>query len=326
LPIWGAKATKRGYTLPYSAGVSTQYFGQRSDLVIDNLMVGFNNGPMYDLDGLVKFDKVQARSDGLSLRPDIWLFPFLNVYAILGRSAASTEVGYGLWVPDSSGTERNIFSASTKVDFSANTFGIGFTPTLGVRGGWMALDMNVTWTDVPQLDEPAMAFVFDPRIGKAFRLRRPDENINFWVGGFRLKINTGTTGSIPLGDALPINEWQTKVDGGMQEVARISAEVEAWWNSLTAAQQANPVNIAKYDAAKDALATAGGFLNRADTAISNFGTSSVQYSLDKRPEDMWNFIVGSQYQINRNWMFRAEFGFLASRTHVIAGAQYRFGL
>jgi long-subunit fatty acid transport protein len=52
----------------------------------------------------------------------------------------------------------------------------------------------------------------------------------------------------------------------------------------------------------------------------------VQYSLDKRPEDMWNFIVGSQYQINRNWMFRAEFGFLGSRTHLIAGAQYRFGL
>ena len=326
LPIWGDKATKRGYTLPYSAGVSTQYFGQRSDLVINNLMVGFNNGPMYDLDGLVKFDKVQARSDGLSLRPDIWLFPFLNIYAILGRSAASTEVGYGLWVPDSSGTEQNVFSASTKVDFTANTFGIGFTPTIGVRGGWMALDMNVTWTDVPQLDEPALAFVFDPRIGKAFRLRNPDENINFWIGGFRLKINTGTTGSIPLSDALPINEWQTKVDNGMQEVARISAEVEAWWNSLTPAQQANPVNIAKYNAAKDALATAGGFLNRADTAISTFGSSSVQYSLDKRPEDMWNFIVGSQYQINRNWMFRAEFGFLASRTHVIAGAQYRFGL
>ena len=326
LPIWGAKATARGYTLPYSAGVSTQYFGQRSDLVINNLMVGFNNGPMYDLDGLVKFDKVQARSDGLSLRPDIWLFPFLNIYAILGRSAASTEVGYGLWVPDSSGTERNVFSASTKVDFTANTFGIGFTPTIGIRGGWMALDMNVTWTDVPQLDDPAMAFVFDPRIGKAFRLRNPDENINFWVGGFRLKINTGTTGSIPLSDALPINEWQTKVDNGMQEVARISAEVEAWWNSLSAAQQANPVNIAKYNAAKDALATAGGFLNRADTAVSTFGSSSVQYSLDKRPEDMWNFIVGTQYQLNRNWMFRAEFGFLTSRTHVIAGAQYRFGL
>ena len=60
--------------------------------------------------------------------------------------------------------------------------------------------------------------------------------------------------------------------------------------------------------------------------MSNAASSTVQYSLDKRPEDMWNFIVGSQYQINKSWMFRAEVGFLNSRTHVIAGAQYRFGL
>jgi hypothetical protein len=219
-----------------------------------------------------------------------------------------------------------VFSASTKVDFSANTFGIGFTPTIGVRGGWMALDMNVTWTDVPQLNEPAMAFVFDPRIGKAFRLRNPDENVNIWVGGFRLKINTGTTGSIPLSDALPIEEWQSKVDNGLQEIERLNAEIEAWWNSLSPPQQANPANIAKYNAAKQALTTAGGVLNRAETAIGNFATSSVQYSLDKKPEDMWNFMVGGQYQLNRNWMFRAEVGFLTSRKHVITGVQYRFGL
>src|SRR5262249_23545231 len=83
LPIWGDKAPRRGYSLPYSAGVSLQYFGQSSDLVIENLMVGFNNGPMYDLDNLVRFDKVKSTSNGVSLRPDIWLFPFLNVYGIL---------------------------------------------------------------------------------------------------------------------------------------------------------------------------------------------------------------------------------------------------
>ena len=32
LPILGAKATKAGYNLPYSAGVSAQYFWQQSDL------------------------------------------------------------------------------------------------------------------------------------------------------------------------------------------------------------------------------------------------------------------------------------------------------
>jgi hypothetical protein len=326
LPIWGDKATRRGYSLPYSAGLSLQYFGQRSDLVIDNLMVGFNNGPMYDLDGIVRFDKAQAVSNGVSLRPDIWLFPFLDLYAILGQSAASTDVGYSLWLPDSSGNEQRVGSFNSKVDFTAHTVGFGLTPTLGVGGGWLALDMNFTWTDVPQLAEPAMAFVFDPRMGKAFRLRRPDENVNVWVGGFRVRLNTGTSGSIPLGDALPIDQWQSSVDHGKQEVERRSQENEAWWNSLTPAQQANPVNRAKYDATKAALDRAAAFLDAAGQAVGNAGSSTVEYSLDKRPKDPWNFTVGGQYQINKSWMFRLEAGFLSSRTHIIAGMQYRFGL
>jgi len=52
----------------------------------------------------------------------------------------------------------------------------------------------------------------------------------------------------------------------------------------------------------------------------------VQYSLDKRPKDMWNFLIGSQYQYNKHWMIRCEVGLLGSRTQVIAGLQYRFGL
>jgi len=326
LPIWGDKATKRGYSLPYSAGISAQYFGQKSDILIDNLMVGFNHGPMVDLDGVVRFDKVVSRSDGLSLRPDVWLFPFLNVYAILGRSSASTEVNYGLWLPDSSGAEHKVFSSGTKVDFTANTFGFGLTPTMGVGGGWLALDMNFTWTDVPQLAEPASAFVFDPRAGKIFRLRNPDENINLWVGGFRLKINTGTSGSIPLGDALPIDQWQATVSQGMNQVEVLNQQLDAWWNSLTPAEQANPINRARYESGKAALERMGAFLEEANKAVSNAASSTVQYSLDKRPQDMWNFIVGGQYQLSKSWMFRAEVGFLNSRTHVIAGAQYRFPL
>jgi hypothetical protein len=326
LPIWGDKATKRGFSLPYSAGLSMQYFGQRSDILIDNLLVGFNHGPMYNLDNIVRFDNVKSRSDGLSLRPDLWLFPFLNVYGILGRSAASTDVSYGIWLPDSSGSEHRVGAFGTKVDFTANTFGLGLTPTIGVGGGWMALDMNFTWTDVPQLDQPATAFVFDPRMGKLFRLRNPDENINFWVGGFRLKINTGTSGSIPLGDALPIDQWQSSVNQGLAEVERLNAELDAWWNNLSDAQKQNPANIARYNASKAALSRAGSFLDAANTAVSNAANSTVEYSLDKRPQDMWNFIVGGQYQLNKSWMARFEAGFLGSRNHIITGVQYRFGL
>src|SRR5262249_25272908 len=161
---------------------------------------------------------------------------------------------------------------------------------------------------------------------KIFRLRNPDENINVWVGGFRLAINTGTSGSIPLGDALPIDQWQATVSQGMNQVEALNQQLDAWWNSLTPAQQANPINRARDETQKAALERMATFLDSASAAVSNAASSTVQYSLDKRPKDMWNFIVGGQYQLNKSWMFRAEVGFLNSRTHVIAGAQYRFPL
>jgi len=326
-PIWGQKATARGFRLPYPAGVSFQYFGQRSDILIDNLQVGFNGGELQDLDHIVRFDEAKSSSDGLSLRPDLWVLPFLNVYAIVGHSWASTEVSYGLWLPDSSGGEQKVFGSGTKVEFDANTFGFGLTPTVGVRGAWLALDMNFTWTDVPQLNEPAAAFVFDPRIGKSFRVGNdPDENLNLWAGGFRLKINTGTTGSIPLADALPIDEWNAQVAEGQAEVERRNAEIDAWWAGLSPEQQANPIYIKKYETSKAALARAAGFLDSAAQAVDNAGSSTVEYSLDKRPADMWDFMLGGQYQMNKSWMFRAEVGFLSSRSRLLAGVQYRFGL
>ena len=77
---------------------------------------------------------------------------------------------------------------------------------------------------------------------------------------------------------------------------------------------------------RKALETAGGFLNSIDSALNDEESASVQYSLDKKPADMWNFLLGTQYQHNKHWMVRCEVGFLGSRTQVLAGLQYRFGL
>ena len=193
LPIWGEKATKAGYNLPYSAGISVQYFQQESAIIIDNLSVGFNNGTMYNLDGIVRFDEAKARANAFTLRPDVWLFPFLNVYAILGTAGASTAVNFGVYAPDSTGTYNQILETGTVVDFRTTTFGFGITPTIGVGGGFIALDINMTWTDVPQLKDPARTFVFGPRFGKNFRLANPERAITVWVGGFRANIQSNTS-------------------------------------------------------------------------------------------------------------------------------------
>jgi hypothetical protein len=326
LPILGAKATKAGYDLPYSAGLSINYFWQVSDIIIDNLNVGFNNGPMYNVDEIVRFDKARATASALTVRPDIWIFPFLNVYGIMGKAQASTEVGFGIWVPDSSNTSKQIVSANTLVEFNTTTYGIGFTPTIGIGGGFLALDMNVSWTDVPQLEKPAQSFVFGPRLGKNFKLKKPQQTIAIWTGGFRVHLSSETKGSIALADVLPPDEFGSKVDQGIAKVGNAQKQVDAWWSALSPAEQQNPVNEAKYNTANRALGRAGEILASADNAVSTISNATVQYSMDKRPKDAWNFIIGSQYQMNKHWMVRLEVGFLASRTQVITGLQYRFGL
>src|SRR5262245_3412329 len=65
LPIWGKKVVAKGFNLPKSAGFSAQYLYQQSDIVIENLQVGFNNGPQYPLDEIIRFDKAVATSKGI---------------------------------------------------------------------------------------------------------------------------------------------------------------------------------------------------------------------------------------------------------------------
>ena len=329
LPIWGAKATAKGYSLPYSAGVSAQYFSSKSDLIIDNLNVGFNNGPMYDLDGLVRFDKARATAAAFTVRPDVWILPFLNVYGIFGQAQASTDVGFGVWIPDSTNVEKEIFTAGSTVEFNTTTFGFGITPTFGVAGGFIALDLNVAWTDGPQLNKPARSFVFGPRFGKSFKFRNnPESNIAVWVGGFRVAIAGSTEGSLDLADVFPEGGGSIgeKIDNGMQKVEDAQQQVDEWWNGLSDFQQSSPINKAKYEAANRAPTRAGEILYSADQALNNIANSTVQYSMQKRVKDPWNFITGAQYQVNKHLMFRFEVGFLGSRNQVMGGVQYRFGL
>jgi hypothetical protein len=198
---------------------------------------------------------------------------------------------------------------------------------LGVAGGFMAFDMNVSWQNISALDKPVFTFVFGPRMGKSFKFRNhPQSNVSFWVGGFRLHIKSETSGSLPLNEVLPIDEIQAKVDAGMEKVESGQAAADEWWAGLTPQEQKNPINVAKYETANRVLETAGNTLNSIDAALNDDQTASVQYSLNKRPKDMWNFVLGSQLQINKHFMVRAEAGFLGSRTQIITGLQYRFGL
>ncbi|MHA4843817.1 hypothetical protein ACX0G7_06635 [Flavitalea antarctica] len=327
LPILGKKATKKGFNLPYSAGLGINTVWQKSELIIEDLKVGFNNAPPYDLDEVIRFNEAISEATALNIRPDVWILPFLNIYGIIAVANPSTVVDFGLYVPDSTDTWKEVANYRTEANFSATTLGFGLTPTIGIGGGWLALDMNWTWSDVSALDHPVNTFVFGPRFGKSFKLKKPEQNIAMWVGGFRIKYGAETNGSVAINEVIEGDgQASAKIDAGQQKVAEAQNQVDAWWGSLTPPQQNNPVNKAKYETANRALEKAGSILSAADGALNTISNSTVQYSLNKRLKDAWNFIIGAQFQLNKHWMIRGEYGFLGSRQQFIGGLQYRFGL
>jgi hypothetical protein len=140
-------------------------------------------------------------------------------------------------------------------------------------------------------------------------------------------LNSETDGSIALADVLPPGTLGGNIDEAMEKVGNAQQQVDTWWAGLSQDEQKNPVNKAKYERANSALDRAGNFLAAADNAVNTIESSTVQYSMDKRPKDMWNIVVGSQFQLNKHLMLRVEYGgFAGSRTQIMTGLQYRFGL
>jgi hypothetical protein len=195
---------------------------------------------------------------------------------------------------------------------------------MGIRGGWLALDMNMTWTDIEGLENPAFSFVFGPRLGKSFQLKNPESNIAVWIGGFRVKFKSDTDGSLPFSDVIETGELNQKISEGMIEVENRQNDLDAWYNGMSPIEQAR--SAVEYTTKSKGLEAAQTILLMTSDALATIENSSVQYDLDKRPQNKWNFLVGSQFQINKHWMIRAEAGFLGTRKQFLTGLQYRFGL
>lgn len=50
----------------------------------------------------------------------------------------------------------------------------------------------------------------------------------------------------------------------------------------------------------------------------------VDFEIDQRNKDRWNYLVGGNYDFSKSFAVQAEVGFGGSREHVIAGAMLRF--
>jgi len=289
-PIWGRKAVYKGFDIQYPVGVMLNLNTGRQDVTINNLEVGFNGNGLVPMD-FIKFGKVRTTMQGLTSRIDLWLLPFLDLYAIVGLVHAKTNVSI-----------VSPFQFTSEAKFKGNTFGLGTTIAGGYHGIVTITDINYTWTHLDKLDEPVKALMVTPRLGYNYSFKKHRERaITCWIGTTGFYVNKGTVGSISLSDLGP-NMSQEQID-------KILSEGEAWYQALDPGQKLVVKEITK--AIKDKI-----------DGLPN--DLQVDYSLEKNPTSHWSMLVGMQYQFNKRWQVRSELGFLGGRSSFLLSGNYRW--
>lgn len=296
LPILGQKAYKAGFDIPYPVGIMGNYLVMNQGVLINNMQLGLLTDnldiPLTNVDEFIGFSDNSNQSYTVNFRPDFWVFPFLNVYGLFGYGKSSTTVNL---------VEPLAFTSS--VEQGIRTFGIGVMGAFGVGPVWVSLDGNFTWNKPQLLDNAVPVSVFGVRVGHTFEFaKKPDRNIAIWVGGMRARMGAETIGQVKLADALPQEVWDKP-----QEIVD---QYNAWYAGLTPVQQAAVDRTPLPD-----------IIDR----IANLdGSAIIRYGMDKQVAQEWNGIFGAQFQLNKRWMFRTEWGVIGDRKSALVSLNYRF--
>ncbi|MDR9829668.1 hypothetical protein RCJ22_29195 [Vibrio sp. FNV 38] len=194
----------------------------------------------------VDADKADFTGSNITLRGDVWIFPFLNVYGILGYTKGESKAKINSLSCDHSavsGIDNQILcgavnavggvlpdNAMFTLDMEGGTYGLGTTLAGGV-GDWFALlDMNYTYTDINAIDGNIKTFVAAPRIGHRWQYDGGRE-LRVFVGAMYQDVQQYLSGDI--GDLIP--ELAGIIGDGGFEVKQSADEK---WNGTAGFQYA----------------------------------------------------------------------------------------
>lgn len=290
-PVWGKRLSKKGFDLQYPFGIMVNSFTGSQKIVISDLKVGFNSLAPVPLD-FVKFGTVKAVAQSVSLRPDIWIFPFMDIYGIGGPIWTKTEVQV-----------VEPFTFNTSASFHGYTVGIGTTLAGGYHGIITIIDLNHTWTTLNKIQGSVQATMFTPRVGFNYLFRdRPGKNVAIWVGAPGTFVNHGTQGSLDIG--------QITGNAARSDLENIINGSAPWYQPLSPAQKLVVKDIAQK------------MLDKLNGVTPVEGV--ISYSLNKRPQATWSMCAGGQFQLNHHWQFRTEANFFGGRSSVLLSGNYRW--
>jgi hypothetical protein len=236
LPIWGAEAAARGYQIPLPFGIGVIAYSARQPVDIHDLRLGFRGKDPVSVTNFLQINTVDTSQQNFSAKLDVLIFPFLDVYALVGYTTGTTN---GLiQVPGE--PILGIFEPALlqlNASFNGPTVGGGVTLQGGTKvSDWRDLtafvvaDGNRTKTKLSFENESLVAntkpvaSVFSARLGLHGTID-PSMGAAIWIGAMYQKIQQEVAGSVANTDLQfvvvqsPEKPWNTLL-GGLLEFGK----------------------------------------------------------------------------------------------------------
>lgn len=184
LPFLAQRVVDKGYNLPLPYGLSLIYVGMEQDQNIDNLELGVNGSPKVPFTAVI-FNEARAETKTLQAKADTWLFPFLNVFGLVGYvdgvAPLNLTVDGDSLLNDLGVTPPSplipIFQGKeVTFDIEAKLRGITYGGGALLAGGWKGwfgtLPFSFTFIDIEGRNAEGYTVSINPRIGRVVPLNR----------------------------------------------------------------------------------------------------------------------------------------------------------
>jgi lipid-binding SYLF domain-containing protein len=186
MPFLAQKVVDRGFNLPLPYGAGVSYVSNTQDMLLDNLFVGFNGGPK-ELYEFVDFDNFVIDTTSYQAKLDTWLFPFMNVFALVGKVGGDAFMdiyldGNGLLDEigeDCSGLVPSLLCRSLedqtillpiRVDVDVVNWGFGTILAAGWKNWFLTLPMTLTYAEPVGSVADGRSITITPRGGRLIEL------------------------------------------------------------------------------------------------------------------------------------------------------------
>lgn len=208
-PVFGKKARENGRSLPlpFGAGIYAIYYDQ--GYTASNLrMVPDSSTIVARADSL--YQNTTAYEFKTQIRPNLWLFPFLNVYGIFGYTKG--VISPNLIVPyivlenvpvfDTLVIDST-FEIHDDIAYVGPTYGFGATFSMGFRSFFVMADYNYTITDPTDLEDNLHNHFFSPKIGVLLGNKKRKSFGAMWVGAMYIYNDQSFSGKIDVAEINP---------------------------------------------------------------------------------------------------------------------------